>query len=65
MSELPFWERKSLSEIEAHLVSEDGKRANTGAIGFLHAFGEESFQQIVILAHPLGLARKNRVGGTV
>ena len=43
--------RKSGGQIEAHLMAEDRQRAGSGAVVFLRAVGEDSFEQIVILIH--------------
>src|SRR5271167_3536906 len=44
-------ERKTPAQIESHLVAEDRKRAGPGAVVLFGAFGENSLQKIVILAH--------------
>ena len=43
--------RKSSGQIEAHLMAEDRQRAGAGAVAFLRAVRENSFQKVVVLIH--------------
>src|SRR5688572_1431486 len=60
-------QREAFGEIETHLMPEDRDSSSAGAVTFLHAVGEDAFQQVVILAHGLayiGVASPPYIGAT-
>ena len=44
-------QRKTVGQVEAHLMAEDRARAGAGAVALFHALGEHAFHQVEILAH--------------
>src|SRR5437773_6929131 len=53
-------ERKTIGEVEAHLVAEHRERAGAGAVALLDAVAENVLDQVEILAHRF-LASRNMV----
>ena len=53
-------ERKALTQVEAHLMTEDAASAGAGAIGAVSSAVEDRSEQIQVRLHPLRLARARR-----